>query len=355
MNPASYTSIDSMTFIFDFGAAGQVSWFNDGMGSQKNVNGNVEYIALQFPITKWLAFSAGILPYSYVGYNYGEVNTANDGSINEFNGKDGLNDLYGGVSIEVWKKRLSVGANVGFLFGNITHEEQFTVYPSNSVSERRERKADVRDIKVDFGIQYTHPLSKTEEITLGAVFSPGKKLNAERYTYTYQYATGNSTQYLVTGDTITSNAYDIPNSFGVGLSYNKRNKLLVAADFLFEDWSNARFEGRTDDFKNRIRVAGGMEYIPNFMNNRSFLQRVRYRAGAHYSNSYLKIDDNSYNEYGVSVGFGLPLLDQRSLVNLSFEYVKIKPDARPLIDEQYFRFTVNYIFNEHWFFKFKVN
>lgn len=222
MNPASYTSIDSMTFIFDFGAAGQVSWFNDGMGSQKNVNGNVEYIALQFPITKWLAFSAGILPYSYVGYNYGEVNTANDGSINEFNGKDGLNDLYGGVSIEVWKKRLSVGANVGFLFGNITHEEQFTVYPSNSVSERRERKADVRDIKVDFGIQYTHPLSKTEEITLGAVFSPGKKLNAERYTYTYQYATGNSTQYLVTGDTITSNAYDIPNSFGVGLSYNKR-------------------------------------------------------------------------------------------------------------------------------------
>ncbi|MCD8176696.1 MAG: hypothetical protein LUE98_04445 [Tannerellaceae bacterium] len=85
------------------------------------------------------------------------------------------------------------------------------------------------------------------------------------------------------------------------------------------------------------------------------MQRVRYRAGAHYSNSYLKIDDNSYNEYGVSVGFGLPLLDQRSLVNLSFEYVKIKPDARPLIDEQYFRFTVNYTFNEHWFFKFKVN
>ena len=70
MNPASYSCMDSLTFLFDFGVAGQVSWFYDGVNDRKNLNGNVEYIALQFPITRWLAVSAGILPYSHVGYKF---------------------------------------------------------------------------------------------------------------------------------------------------------------------------------------------------------------------------------------------------------------------------------------------
>ena len=50
MNPASYSSIDSMTFLFDFGASAQLSWFNDGVNKQNDINGNVEYMAMQFPI-----------------------------------------------------------------------------------------------------------------------------------------------------------------------------------------------------------------------------------------------------------------------------------------------------------------
>ena len=60
-------------------------------------------------------------------------------------------------------------------------------------------------------------------------------------------------------------------------------------------------------------------------------------------------------EYGASVGFGLPLVDGRSIINLSFEYVKIKPEISTMIDEQYLRFTVNYTFNERWFFKWKLD
>ncbi|MCC8154789.1 MAG: outer membrane protein transport protein [Tannerellaceae bacterium] len=331
MNPASYTSIDSMTFIFDFGVAGQLSWFNDGINSQSNINGNVEYIALQFPITKRIAFSAGILPYSYVGYSYGSVLTDNDVErVESFSGKGGLNDLYAGLSIEVWKKRLSVGANFGYFFGSITHSQDVYVYPfTTSVSERRDQTVDIRDFKMDFGIQYTHPISKTESFTIGATFSPSKKLNTETTTNTYQYVSSISSGVLTKGDTINTKTYDLPNSIGVGVSYEKRDKLLLAADFLYEDWSNARFAGSKDDFKNRIRTAAGVEYIPDHF-NRSFVKRIRYRAGVHYSNSYLKIQEKSYNEYGASIGFGLPLLDNRSLINLSFEYVNINPDKGTL-------------------------
>ena len=166
---------------------------------------------------------------------------------------------------------------------------------------------------------------------------------------------------VVASDTTKSLAFDIPNSIGFGASYVKKDKLTLAADVLYETWDKASYSGSKDSFKDRVRVAAGGEIIPNYQ-NRNFFSRVRYRAGAHYSNSYLMINNtedaaykgNGYNEYGVSVGFGLPLIDNRSLLNISFEYNKIKPGGKNMIDEQYFRFTINYTFNEMWFWKKKI-
>ena len=62
-----------------------------------------------------------------------------------------------------------------------------------------------------------------------------------------------------------------------------------------------------------------------------------------------------HHEIGASLGFGLPLVDNRSFLNISLEYVKKNPEVKTnMIDEQYFRFTLNYTFNELWFFKRKV-
>ena len=132
--------------------------------------------------------------------------------------------------------------------------------------------------------------------------------------------------------------------------YDKRVKYFGDDNRYGKDWIVSR---KAQDYiqQNRVRVAAGGEYIPNAQ-NRNFFNRVRYRAGAHYSNSYLMINNkdedpaykgNGYNEYGVSVGMGLPLIDNRSLINVSFEYTKIKPGGVNMIDEQYFRFTVNHI------------
>ena len=117
MNPASYSCMDSLTFLFDFGVAGQLSWFDDGNARQNDINGNVEYIAMQFPIHRRIALSFGLLPYSYVGYKFGALRNDEGVTFTEtYNGSGGLSDFYGGVSIDIWKKRLAVGANFGFLF-----------------------------------------------------------------------------------------------------------------------------------------------------------------------------------------------------------------------------------------------
>jgi hypothetical protein len=346
MNPASYSSMDSLTFLLDVGAMFQFSWYDDGQNKQRDMNGNFEYVALQFPLTRRVAMSVGMLPYSHVGYNFGSYAEEGPGSLTEYSGTGGLSEVYAGLSVDLWKKRLAFGANVSYMFGKVDHRRRITttniMYTMN--------KVDVHDMKFDFGLQYTHPLTKTERMTFGAVYSPGMKLSATAYKMISfdQYFTT-----LAEADTLRNVGFDIPDSYGFGVTYTKDYKMILAADVSYQNWSKAQYFGSSNDFKDRVKIALGGEYIPNNF-TRVYLNRVRYRAGLHYSNSYLNIKGTGYNEFGACLGVGFPMLDNRSFINASFDYVKVVPGSKTLIDEQYFRFTLSYTFNEYWFFKRKM-
>lgn len=73
VNPASYSAVDSMTFIFDFGASTGITWYAENGKKDNRKMGNIEYFAMLFPISKSIAMSAGVLPYSASGYQFGSV------------------------------------------------------------------------------------------------------------------------------------------------------------------------------------------------------------------------------------------------------------------------------------------
>ncbi|MDR2679633.1 MAG: porin family protein [Tannerella sp.] len=348
MNPASYSSMDSMTFLFDFGASAQLSWFSDGTNSQNDINGNVEYMAMQFPVHRRIAMSAGLLPYTHVGYNFEEYKTSNGQQYREtFTGTGGLNLLYAGLSVDVWKKRLSVGGNINYLFGSISHTAATAYVSSNSTTSVTNTKwMKFNDVTFDLGLQYTHPLSKTERAIVGLTYSPKKRLNGDLYQAV------SSTESVV--DTITDKTFELPTGYGAGLSYVKDNKLIIAADFTYQEWEKTAFEGNRNVFKNRSKISAGVEYIPNLY-SRPFFNRVRYRAGLSYANSYIMVNGNSYKEYGATVGLGFPISDVRSFINVSFEYMKIQPGLKTMINEDYLRMTLSYTFNELWFHKRKID
>jgi hypothetical protein len=357
LNPASYTSMDSLTFLFDFGASAQLSWFDDGVNKQDNVNGNIEYLAMQFPLSRRIAMSAGLLPYSFVGYDFGAIKKIGDTSTEyqeQFVGRGGLSQIYAGLSVDIWKKRLAVGANASYLFGNINHDRMLTVIQTDANVINSFQKISVRDVKLDFGVQYTQPISKTEKITVGGTFSPANTLSNKVYKVD-QVIKGNSL-VSIEGDTTTNVPMGLPNAYGFGLTYVKANKLTVGADVLYEEWKSVDFPFVDEEshFDNRFRVGAGIEYTPDFM-MKSYLKRIKYRGGIHYSNSYLNVQGTGYDEYGASIGFGLPLVGNRSLLNLSFEYVNVAPRNSAMIKEQYLKFTVNYTFNEMWFWKRKLD
>ena len=131
--------------------------------------------------------------------------------------------------------------------------------------------------------------------------------------------------------------------------------MTIGLDYTLQKWSKAKYENQYNAYKDRSKIAVGAEYLPNIY-GRSYLQRIRYRIGAHYSNAYLKLPQyNGPSEYGISAGFGFPVFSSNSIINLTGEYVRVQPSVSHALSENRFVIKLGLTLNETWFVKWKVN
>lgn len=212
----------------------------------------------------------------------------------------------------------------------------------------------VRDWKLDLGVQYVLPLNRTDRVTFGLAFSPGKSFHGETYGVHYDYSLQSKAD--TTGYTKLGGKYTMPDTWGVGVSYSLRNRLTLEADFTYQPWKGAKYatlEGyEAQEFSDRWKVAAGAQLVPNPRG--SYGQRIQYRIGAYYNHDYLMVRGNNVLEAGVTLGFGLPVPMFKSMVNLGFEYKARRAHPTPLVKEQYFNITLGINFNELWFRKSKI-
>lgn len=348
INPASYSNVDSMTLMFDLGVMAQSAWFEDGNNRESKWNGGLEYLALQFPIAKRLGVGAGLEPISNVGYRYGDNTELSDGDYAYFSyqGNGGLSQVYGTLSYNFFDK-LSVGTKISYLFGDMRHKNQASYSSGQNYSTNWIDTLRINGLTYNLGIQYLQAIGQDQDIVIGAVYTPKIKVNGVVKSEVLRGTT--DSDYHTYKDSI----FEMPESYGIGITYNKTNKLTVGFDVLYQKWSKAKFYDQDDRLCDMLRFNLGGEYIPDIL-NRNFLKQIRYRVGAYYSDSYIKVGNAGYKEYGITMGFGIPTTDKRSIVNLSLEYAMLRPDAKNLIDEQFLKLTLSYTFNELWFFKRKI-
>ena len=216
----------------------------------------------------------------------------------------------------------------------------------------RTLSTDIKDYKLDFGIQYTQQWGKKNALTLGAVFSPKRDLNN---TTVIGEMVGNTT----TGSTYSSRdsvaTFGLPMTVGVGLAYVYDKRLTVGADFMMQQWDKVSYLNDDNAFCSRMRVGVGAEYIPNLL-GRSYLSHIKYRVGAYYSLPYYKIDgQRAAKEFGVSAGFGLPIPRTGSFLSVTAQYARTKGSKVTFVDENTLRLVIGVTFNERWFFKRKVD
>lgn len=351
MNPASYSSVDSMTFMLDFAVKGQIGWLHEGDKEAKKYTGGLEYLAMQFPLAKRLGMGIGIAPVSYVGYQFRTKDE--EERPKTFLGKGGLNKVYATLSYGFIDK-LSLGVNVGYLFGDIV-KSNYTLPISTGYTTAWNDTTRTAGFVYEIGAQYRIPLNNRKNIVIGAVYTPKTKVSTH-----CKHGEASYDQGAVTGTPVNYSTKDLdfqmPETYAIGLTYNKLNKLTVGADFQYQRWADAKFFNVTDSLTNRLKINAGVEYIPDHMAHNVF-KKIRYRAGGYYTNSYVEVDGYGYKDYGLTVGLGIPMVDRRSFINLAFEYNMVTPEKRPgavMVDEKYFRFTLSYTFNELWFFKRKL-
>lgn len=350
MNPASYAAVDSLTFLFDMGIDASMYWRKDNTGNDHDLGGGIDYITMLFPVSKTVGMSAGLLPYSSVGYAFGSDIT---NGTTTHQGTGGLNELYIGAGWSPFKN-FSIGMNASYLFGTTYNDVYATTNAGNQTLF--EQVMEVKDFHLQFGAQYAFKVGRKNTVSLGVSYSPGKSLLGKTYVVKYDVNLDSKPDTVAPGVVKMRNHYSLPDTWGFGVNYDWNSQFQAELDFTYQNWGKAKFEQIENftgtKYSNRWRVGAGFSYTPNPRGG--YFRRVTYRAGGFYSRDYVMVGDNHVKDYGAACGFGFPTASSKTIINLGFEYHNRKATPDPLLQEKYFSVTLGVNFNGLWFMKAKL-
>ena len=364
-NPASYTAVDSMTFIFDFGlSTGMNMLAEDGKRDTRMV-GNFDYATALIPLGKHFAASAGLVPYSTVGYRYGTrvpvPGVKDHYSAYAYKGQGNLQEVYLGFA---WKPLpyWSLGVNTSYLFGNLQHERRITYDIKESQNPTFLDHLRIRSVGVRIGSQGIIPISADgHQITIGFTYEPKLPMWSRQLRLQTETITGQGAQILHADTISTKSLFARPHVASAGIAYQIENKLIAGADVKYSRWSEALSDTEKSGYQgvDQWQVALGMSWVPNDRSSQ-YGQRIAYRAGLQGENAYLRIPNslggyNSYCQIGANLGLGLPLVDKRSHVDVTLGYSYLRPSSRTGLAEHYLTLGVALRFNEAWFKPIKLD
>lgn len=362
-NPASYAAIDSLRFVMEVGLTSAFKSMQTSSNQAVLSDINLDYLSFGFPVTKWWGASVGLLPYSNVGYDLMMTETYQgiDASYH-YQGAGGLNQVYIGSSFNPFDG-LSLGVNMNYMFGSIhrTNAVEFPSDVSGMINMTEKNSTYFSDVYFSVGMQYELHLKEDHDLNIGLVWENGSNLNAKRDLFVTNAL---STLTSSPVDTLFYNGTEegtvsLPMCIGGGLAYYYSDKLILAADYYLQDWSDAESFGETDSLGVSQRVSFGMEWTPEgrMSPGLDYWKKVRYRAGAFYNNTYLNFNngETQINDFGISFGLGLPVKRSNTTFNLSLELGQRGSLENSLVREQYVVFGMNFTLSDIWFIKRKFD
>ncbi len=367
-NPAALNAIDTLSFILDIGLQGKYSKYQSSTSSSRFSDMNAGHFAIAFPVTAWWKAGLSMTPYSVLGYSVKDTTTikGNNALINNiYSGSGGTNavTMYNGFKIY---KNLYAGFNLVYLFGNMQNT-QSTDYNINIQSNSffststYQTTTIIGGFYTNFGLQVSDTIAKKFIVTLGATYGPSAKVKARYDQFIKNELAVSSTSR---SDTIFNQAgvnsnIVIPARFGLGMSV-VHEKFTFAFDYVQQNWSSSSILGVNDSLANMRSFRAGLEFIPKYNSFTSYLARVRYRVGYHFTNTYLSLKDpintldqtrHQINDYGVSFGLGLPFRNTPAILNISFEIGRRGTTTGHLMLENYAMIYLNLALGDVWFLK----
>jgi hypothetical protein len=364
-NPASYSSLDTNSFIFDLGVTSNFTQLKSSVVTQDYTNHtSLSYVLFGFPVARWCGLSVGILPYTKTGYKTVTSDTIknmpgpDNHVVEKFEGTGGINQAYIGAGFRLIKN-LSIGVNVGYFFGS-TNKSRSVYNPDQTYSYniRTINDMQVSSFYFNYGLQYQLNVKKKYAMIFGAKFNLPMNLNAKRSQLAERFTASGEVESIK--DTLINIVDEkgkiyMPLMLGGGVTFSQKNKWMVGVDFDWQNWNKFKSFKIIDSLNNSFNIAAGGEIIPKYTAVGKYWKKMSYRFGFHYGQTYLELNGSKIDDYSFSIGFGFPVSKIRTMISLSAEAGK-KGNIQPnLIQENYVKFTLGFSFREFWFYRPKLN
>lgn len=358
-NPASYVAFDSLSFIADASFSIYSSTLKTTETTQNATYARPNYLTLGLPVTKHWRMSAGILPFSTLGYSI--LDSQEDESIGKvdylYEGEGGLLQLYWGNGFKICKG-LSIGFNLSYVFGKLTYTRSAVFDGDYFLHTMVNNTTLVDGIHYTVGAQYFVGIRNTHRLGFGVVYENSAYVWTKQQDFIYNFSRNNS--YDTFNDTVycaeTKGSMKIPQKIGGGLSYQYKEKVLVSADVAWQNWKRLSMPGRTNDnLQDAFTVNFGMQFIADATST-NYLKKIRIRLGAQYTTGQIYLHETSIRDFSVSAGLGFPLklFNNNSSIGFMFEYGQMGTLKNNLLKENYFRFSLHFTLQEKWYQRVKL-
>ena len=385
-NPAALSYLTATAF--DVGTELQRSSITEGETNSSIWSGNLSYLSLGFPLRNPLnkandqIFGQKEIKYNWgMGFNLTPISTIsydissedslpNIGRFNRnFNGTGGFWKATWGSAVNY--EGFALGANIGFLFGrneftqNIDFVDEITAFDNVFTQDYT-----ARGFYWDAGALYTHYINKddiedtstlTEPkiITIGVTAKSTTGLSIESDVAETNILVPSAFDILI--DTVfvangVQGSGTLPAELGFGATYYYSSKFAVGFDVKRIFWSQYENDAVPEELDNTTRLAVGGYFRPDSRSNDSFFKRVSYRFGAYVQDDPRVLDGQTINNFGLTMGFGLPLSWQRKFSNLNLGFTYGRRSVGDLLSEEFIRLSMGFTFNDkEWFIKRKYN
>lgn len=307
-------------------------------------------IAIPISTNSGVVFGGGITPASRVNYN--TVAPSAQAGLNytlRFLGSGGLSAAHAGVSASL-NDDLHAGVKLQYYFGSLRHTVRQDFTSSQYTNAEVIRSTQLRGVGATLGLIYSglsgaFGLPQPDRLSLGAYVSTASNLTTDQDDF-LSYAAGGVTTRDTT--TVAHGETRLPAAFGVGLSY-ATERAVFAADLQYQNWNAYTESGvHPAEIRDSYRYSAGAELIPKRDAAAPFTQRMSYRAGLYYHQTYYRINGEPINELGLAAGFGIPIFGE-TRIHLGAEYAMRGTTDNQLQKDKILRFSFTMTGGELWF------
>jgi hypothetical protein len=293
-----------------------------------------------------MVLSFGFFAKSKIGYNIEQTVISNSVPATEtFFGTGGLSAFLFGLTYSPISM-LNLGLNFGYNFGEIRHSGGLKFDNSQYTNNEYTNSMYLKGFSLTAGAIYSlGQFLNLHYTNVGFYFSPKANLNTnkERISY-FRNDSGTLTDTLLIPDYNTA----LPMNYGVGIEVGLTNKLILAIDYSFMHWQEYTVDGIHEGLKNSNYFSLCFESLPDRDILANYTSRLRLSAGVYYEQKNLEINNNRINEFGITLGCGVPL-SRNSVLNSALVYGNRGTVDNGLIKDSFIKLQLSLTLNELWF------